>query len=298
MAGAQPGMPQTQATVLNVSGPVRVVDYGGPDDGVPVVCVHGLGGSATNWHALAPLLAADRRVVAFDLPGHGSSRAGTGSALADAQRVLDAVVQSVAADRPVTVVAHSFGATAAVAWATKAPQRVQRLALLAPPLPKQPRFDLAIAVKQFLLQAPGIEGIVRRKVAALSPHAAVAKQIEQATPHPERVAPEVVAAAVDEFAARRADGTDDAAQRRQWQMIAETMTLLRDGKTYAGTIAALPVAGAWLHGAEDPLSLPPVARRFASLQPSWTFHEVADAGHLLHAEQSTRVAEILERELG
>ena len=42
-------------------------------DGPPLVLVHGLGGAASNWTALAPRLAAQRRVLVPELPGHGGS---------------------------------------------------------------------------------------------------------------------------------------------------------------------------------------------------------------------------------
>src|SRR3954453_4067979 len=38
----------------DLDGPVHYVDFGGPDDGALVVCVHGLGGSHANWLAIAP----------------------------------------------------------------------------------------------------------------------------------------------------------------------------------------------------------------------------------------------------
>ena len=45
------------------------VDGGGP----PVVLLHGLGGAARNWDEIVPRLVDRYRVVALDLPGHGSS---------------------------------------------------------------------------------------------------------------------------------------------------------------------------------------------------------------------------------
>src|SRR5512140_2060491 len=41
--------------------------------GDPVVLLHGLGGAASNWVELAPLLARRHRVLALDLPGHAGS---------------------------------------------------------------------------------------------------------------------------------------------------------------------------------------------------------------------------------
>lgn len=45
----------------------------GPKDGEVVVLLHKLGGWAADWRAVAPLLGEKRRVIAFDLPGHGDS---------------------------------------------------------------------------------------------------------------------------------------------------------------------------------------------------------------------------------
>src|ERR1041385_1562612 len=42
-------------------------------EGEPLVLVHGLGGAASNWLALAPLLLPGRRVTVPELPGHGGS---------------------------------------------------------------------------------------------------------------------------------------------------------------------------------------------------------------------------------
>lgn len=47
--------------------------------GRPLVLVHGLGGNWQSWEPILDALAAHREVIAFDLPGHGKSIAGTDS---------------------------------------------------------------------------------------------------------------------------------------------------------------------------------------------------------------------------
>src|SRR2546423_5016393 len=42
-------------------------------EGEPLLLVHGLGGAAANWLALAPLLLPGRRLIVPELPGHGGS---------------------------------------------------------------------------------------------------------------------------------------------------------------------------------------------------------------------------------
>ena len=61
---------------IDIGGPVHYLDFGGPADGPVIVCVHGLGGCAANWMAVAPLLTGRYRVLAPDLAGHGLTRSG------------------------------------------------------------------------------------------------------------------------------------------------------------------------------------------------------------------------------
>ena len=104
----------------------------GPADGTPVVLLHGLG--ATNASFLPTLwdLAADHRVLAPDLPGHGASSAPLASYDARffagwLRRFLDA--QGI--DRAV-LVGNSLGGRIALEAALSHPERVRGLGLLAP----------------------------------------------------------------------------------------------------------------------------------------------------------------------
>jgi pimeloyl-ACP methyl ester carboxylesterase len=104
---------------------------GGPVDGAPRVLVHGLGGCAANWVDVAPLLAAKRRVLVPELPGHGLSTP------------LPAVPNlAVFADRiglvveregmlPAAFVGHSLGGTVALRLALRRPGEVSALVLAA-----------------------------------------------------------------------------------------------------------------------------------------------------------------------
>jgi pyruvate dehydrogenase E2 component (dihydrolipoamide acetyltransferase) len=51
---------------------IRVADAG-RGSATPLVLIHGLAGSIETWEPLLPLLAAERRTLALDLPGHGQS---------------------------------------------------------------------------------------------------------------------------------------------------------------------------------------------------------------------------------
>jgi len=94
-------------------------------DGEPLLLVHGLGGSAANWLALAPLLLPGRRLIVPDLPGHG------GSDPLPAAASLTAYADSLAAllEGPAAVVGHSLGGAIALRLAIRRPGLVSALVL-------------------------------------------------------------------------------------------------------------------------------------------------------------------------
>ena len=107
---------------------LNVLDAGAGEP--PVLLIHGFGGNLESWSDLQARLAEDRRVVAFDLPGHGDSDA-TGedwgiAALAGAARDL---MDALAMDRA-HVVGHSLGGAVAIMLAEAAPARVASLTLI------------------------------------------------------------------------------------------------------------------------------------------------------------------------
>jgi pimeloyl-ACP methyl ester carboxylesterase len=99
--------------------------------GPSLVLVHGLGGAASNWVELAPLLARRRRLLVPDLPGH------SGSAPLPAAPTLSAFADCVAevAEReamlPAPLVGHSMGGLVALRLALRRPDAVTALVLAA-----------------------------------------------------------------------------------------------------------------------------------------------------------------------
>src|SRR3954470_6453696 len=68
---APSSLDRDRTTVGTASGPVSVVDTGG--DRPVAVFVHGVGTSSALWRNLVPLVTAERRCVAPDLPLHGGT---------------------------------------------------------------------------------------------------------------------------------------------------------------------------------------------------------------------------------
>src|SRR5918911_2625020 len=94
-------------------------------DGEPLVLVHGLGGAAANWLALAPLLLPGRRLLVPELPGHGGSAplAAAPSLNAYADRIGLLLEREELAPAP--VVGHSLGGAIALRLAIRRPEVVR-----------------------------------------------------------------------------------------------------------------------------------------------------------------------------
>lgn len=113
---------------------VRVIEAG-PPDGHAVVLVHGWACTAFSWRRQVPTLAdAGYRVIAFDIKGHGFSDkpplAAEYSASAMTSFVME-VMDACGVARG-ALVGHSMGGAIAASVALSSPERVDRLALVAP----------------------------------------------------------------------------------------------------------------------------------------------------------------------
>lgn len=104
----------------------------GQDQDVPVVLLHGFGGSHRAWDMAIALLENDRRVIAFDLPGHAGSLdfPKVGNAAVAAKAVLADLAGS--GIERVHFAGHSMGGAAAALCGLMAPERCASLTLLAP----------------------------------------------------------------------------------------------------------------------------------------------------------------------
>lgn len=121
---------ETREHRVDVGQVTLAVTEAGPDDGPPVLLLHGFPDSRRLWrHQVAALAGAGHRVVAPDLRGYGDSdRPSDVSAyrlrhlVADVTGLLDAL----GLDR-VAVVGHDWGAVLAWAYVAAEPDRVDRL---------------------------------------------------------------------------------------------------------------------------------------------------------------------------
>ncbi len=117
----------------------------GPDDGPPVLALHGVRNHGRRFRRLAADAFVGSRVVAPDLRGHGQSGWeppwDVGTHVADVLETLD----SLGVREPVEIVAHSFGGLVACRVAAAAPTRVRSLTLLDPAAGLNPEVCAAAA---------------------------------------------------------------------------------------------------------------------------------------------------------
>ncbi|PLS22872.1 alpha/beta fold hydrolase [Neptunicoccus cionae] len=97
----------------------------GEETGTPLVIVHGLFGSARNWHSLARNLARERWVVSVDLRNHGQSGWSESNTYPDLASDLGETIDGLGGRA--TVLGHSMGGKAAMMLAATAPEKIDRL---------------------------------------------------------------------------------------------------------------------------------------------------------------------------
>lgn len=152
----------------------------GPDDAPPLLLIHGFGFSATMWASNIAALAADRRVYAVDIMGD-MNQSVPSRAFANRREMAEwlcELLDALGVERTV-VVGHSYGGWLSLNLALNAPERVERMVLLAPAASFVPM------VKQFYLRVMGaglLPGLMSRSFAqwCVAPgHTAPAAMVEQ-----------------------------------------------------------------------------------------------------------------------
>lgn len=107
----------------------------GPDNGEPMVYIHGLGANSEYWRPLVSSMPFTYRNIIFDLEGCGFSPTSAASVVSISSYAAD--VASVFTS-PGILIAHGIGCAAAILFALRHPELVTRLILLGPPLKPLP----------------------------------------------------------------------------------------------------------------------------------------------------------------
>jgi pimeloyl-ACP methyl ester carboxylesterase len=125
-----PSIDASFSTAQTVSVHGREVSYLTAGEGLLVLLVHGMAGTARNWDPVIEPLALHNTVVAPDFPGHGESAPGGGDySLGSLASGLRDLMIALGHERA-TLVGHSLGGGVALQFAYQFPEMVERLVLV------------------------------------------------------------------------------------------------------------------------------------------------------------------------
>lgn len=146
----------------------------------PLVCLHGIGGSAEDWGSLARALEGTRRVIALDARGHGGSEWSAEAAYSTDHHFADlaCALDELGIDRCV-LAGYSMGGGVAILSAHALAERVTQLVVVdAYPGPEMTEGSRRIA--QFIARGPWLDAGRPRFDPAIS--AAFARDLEGGAP--------------------------------------------------------------------------------------------------------------------
>jgi pimeloyl-ACP methyl ester carboxylesterase len=266
--------------IVDLHGPTHYLDFGGPAAGPMIVAVHGLGGSAWNWLAVAPLLTTRCRMVAIDLAGHGLTPAAGRSTTVQANRgLLDRFIREVI-KAPVVLMGNSMGGMITLLESAASPDQVVGAVLVDPALPRPllSRVDRRVAMQFAIVAVPGLgeAAFARRRR-----HQSVAQQVHETlklcTVDYTRVPPEVVAAGIASIESRRPGDITPSDTVRAARSL---LRLLSRPQLVRRTLRRVSAPVLMLHGDRDRLVSINVAKHIAQEFPAWRFEIAHDIGHV------------------
>ena len=240
--------------------------------GAPLVLIHGVGLDLEMWEALVPLLQPRRRLIRYDMRGHGASAKPPGPyRLDDFVTQLDGIAKALELDR-FDLAGFSMGGLVAEAFTARYPERVRRLALLHTVHDRSPAERAAVAARLAQVEAGDLDNSI---AAALS---------RWLTPE-FRAAHRAAVAAIE----RRMRANDRAAYLASYRVFATA-----DAEVLA-VIDRIRCPTLVLTGEHDSGSTPAMARALAARLPNSTLAILPRLRHLALFEAPTGAATGLMR---
>jgi pimeloyl-ACP methyl ester carboxylesterase len=267
------------------------VDFGG--SGAEIVLVHGLGGSTTNWEAVAPSLARIGRVRAIDLPGFGLTPPRGDFRLETHRRAVIAYLETM--DGPFTLIGNSTGGLLSLMIAADRPDLIGRLVLVSPATPPvlpDPRLDWPTAIRLAIQATPLLgEMYGRHFIRSNTPEELVRKSLAMITHKPGRVPMELVESSREMARIRT---------RLPWAEHATARTATAIAAVYARRSAFVEMvrrveaATLVVHGVSDHIVSPTAVEWLCSLQPEWELVQMDDTGHTPQMDAPLRFLSVVE----
>lgn len=253
---------------------VHVRDEGPRDDPTPLVLLHGTSASLHTWDGWVAVLAGQRRVIRFDLPGFGLTGPAPDNtySLERYTRFVVATLDALKVGR-VVLAGNSLGGQIAWATALAHPGRVERLILVdAAGYPFQSE---SVPIGFRIARLPGVNRLMENVL----PRAMVEASVKNVYGNPAAVGPEVIDRYYD---LTRREGNRHALAQRFQQM--------KPGES-ADRIPTLRVPTLILWGGLDHLIPPENAQRFQRDISGSQLRVFDKLGHVPQEEDPKRTAE-------
>lgn len=279
---------------VDLEGPVHYVDFGGPQDGPVVVCVHGLGGSHLNWLSIGPSLARSCRVLALDLPAHGLTPiAGRSTSVRAIQALLHRFITEVAG-APVILMGNSMGGMITVLQSHADPRSVCGAVLLDPAVPhglrSRPDPLVVAAFAGYALPRVG-ERVLRERRGRFSAEQVVQQTLNLCMADARRVDPANVTASVQLARYRMQHAELDAGFLSAARSL---LRLLWQRREYEAAMSSIKVPVLLIQGDRDRLIPVHAARAVARRRPTWRYEELPEVGHVPQLEAPDDVVALVE----
>lgn len=278
---------------VDLDGETHYLDYGGNPRGPLLVGVHGLGGAAWNWSALAPLLTDDARFLAVDLAGHGyTAAAGRRTTVPANRRLLERFLREVARE-PVVLVGNSMGGAISALQAAATPELVQGVVLVDPALPRPllSPIDARVAASFAMLAVPGVgEAALARRRRRVTAERIVQETLSLCCVDVSRVPADVIATAVEMAERRGEDGESSAAFLYAARSLVKLLTRPR---RLNAALSAIEAPVLLIHGDRDRLVPVRVARSVAAAHPDWQLEIAENVGHVPQLEAAEWTADVV-----
>ena len=248
---------------------IEYAEAGQDKPGVPILCLHGIGGSFASFQPQIDALSDRFRILAWNMPGYGHSPLLPDTTFATLTAAVIGLLDELGLEQ-VHLLGHSIGGMLAQELALTEPERVASLALLATTPAFGGRDD---SFRQAFLQA------------RLAPLDAGMSMAELAQGFVGRIvgsgaAPEVMQAAIHSMSA-----IPEATYRA-------VLHCLVTFNRYA-EVERLGQTACLLAGSEDNTAPARTMQKMAARMPQADFHVLEGAGHLLNLEYARECSEVL-----
>jgi esterase len=239
-------------------------------EGLPVLILHGLFGSARNWTTIAKRLAARYRVLAVDLRNHGDSPHAPSMTY---DEMADDVL-SLIRERGLgaaAIVGHSMGGKVAMVAAMREPDSVSRLAVV----------DVAPVAYRGTLRAYA-DAMLGLDIAGPARRAAIDAALAGRIPEPG------IRAFLLHNLAPEGDGF-------RWRPNLPTIAAAMEGiSSFPDVAGSYPRPALFIRGERSDYVVPGYEPRIRRLFPRAQIVTIAQSGHWIHAEQPAAFLAALE----